>query len=136
MATESTSNLNLDELQDCLVFGYMRQELINESVVDYPDDLNQIIIKFIGCLLLKFDIMHEKFTSFIQDNGTIINRTKQDWAGIDGYTIASSFEIKNGVNIINIKCITPSGSDVIGTVADAQQSPAKWDHFFTAPQTV
>ena len=111
----ATVQSNISEKRDCLVNGYIVEYIVeNGRKVAYPIELNKIIATFLGSIFLVFDIISESTPDdCIDKTGKLIKNTQNATT-----RVASSYCINNGVTYIDIKCIKPGQSDVIGITSN------------------
>ena len=116
---------SVKEKLNYLVDRYVSNQFINS----YPKELNLIIIKFLGNVLLRFDIVHPNYRDQITGYGTIIKRPKQGnqpkWLQ---YMCFSSTTFTNGIHEFRIKCIKPN-EDAVGIVTGTSGCKSKKIHW-------
>ena len=106
-------------MQQDLVYGYIKQEIVKENDNIYPLELNSVISEFLGNIFFKFDVCEdEDYRDWIQDNGKCIKAK----TGLTN-SFGSSFCIAKDITIINIKCKNPSATNaVIGITSNIEES--------------
>ena len=125
MATDAKAHA---ELQQHLVNGYVKQEFSGNCNSSYPLELSNVILIFLGNILIKFDVFNDDFKRFIDENGKHIKYMISGKSLTQNLnTICCSFGMNKGVTIIDIKCINPCGSGVIGILSDIDEcKTGKW----------
>ena len=91
--------------------------------INYPKELNQIIIKFCGNIFFSFDMIHDKYRACLHNNGTIIKpafETKQP------FNICASEPFTSGINTFKVKYLGRSDnvkfiSESIGIISDTAE---------------
>ena len=100
-----------------IVNYYMRTQFIEDNdEMQYPIELNIIIQRFVGNILLIFDTIKEEYRNYIQNDGLLLK--------IEGFKlrdafipVCSSYKFDSGVHKIRIKVIQ-GGNDAFGIISN------------------
>ena len=114
----ASSHPNYEEMEQDLVSGYIKMELVINSNFQYPLELQKIIMAFMGHPLLIFDIFHEETDIYIQHDGKVVKYCHNTYSG---YTFGSSYAINKGITFIDIQCIKPDTLDAIGIMTNIDE---------------
>ena len=96
--------------------GFLSINFLNDNKYNYPIELTDIIIAFLGDIFLRFDVCHKSNENIIKNNGYLIT-TMQTTALIIHPMVGCSIGFSEGINEFHIKCIKPK-SDTIGITSD------------------
>ena len=101
-----------DEKADCLVYGYVSEEIKNVELEDkYPKELNLLIMQFLGNIFMRFDLIHSDYKGCIQNDGTVFKRGI--YAKAKSFSAVSSYTFKPGdIGEFRIKCNKPGGDSI------------------------
>lgn len=100
-----------------LVNGYLREELLgsnNEYL--YPESLTALFIRFLGNVLLGFDVICEKYKDFISDNGRVLMVDKKKCN--ETITVGCSYPFERGVYTVSVKYYKTRDHCPIGIISD------------------
>ncbi len=101
------------EKLDCLVNGFVSKQIKHVDLDDkYPLELNVLILRFLGNIFIKFDLIYPAYAHCIQNDGTLLvrdNNISASW-----FRVLSSHAFTAGdIGEFKIKCTKP-GYDAIG----------------------
>ena len=105
-----------EERLKMLVNAFMRMELKVAEDDQYPIELNDVILKFLGCILFIFDVFNCDYRYCISNNGTVV---EGDLCGSQ-FMAASTISFDKGINEFAIKCIKAM-NDVIGICTELKE---------------
>ena len=112
----------VEEKLELLVSWYVRTELLraeHEENESYPIELDTVILKFLGNILLIFDVIKDKFANFIKNNGKVIERgPENNPKDIGQFVAASTASFSEGIHEFTIKVGDHAASDAIGIISD------------------
>ena len=109
-----------EQLLDYLVMGYTHQQFnIKSQDINYPQELNQIIITFIENIFLSFDMTHDNYRHCLQNYGTLIKSTL-----CKTFNICSSYAFEPGsINSFKVRCLDGQGTmaEIVGIASNTEE---------------
>ena len=108
---------------ECLVYGFVKENYIQNTNQIYPLSLNVVILQLLGNIWCIFDLTHPNYKHAINEDPTIV----QSVAG--GCMVANSNGFMSGIMEFRVKVIEP-GSDVIGITTNVHECIESADQWF------
>ena len=108
----------------CIVKYFVDKNFVKHYQGTYPQSLNIIIVKFLGNILFKFDIISSEFDNIIINDGLGIKQEQNKIC-----CIGSSFGWNEGIHEFKVKCINPR-YDIIGITTNIKLFEQKNQWFY------
>ena len=109
---------------ELLASWYVRVELLRakeQTDIDYPIELNAVILDFLGNILLVLNIIEDKHRHFIKNGGRIIERgPRNGQPDTVQFVAASEASYDEGIDEFTVKC-EESANDAIGICSDLNE---------------
>ena len=101
-----------------LVAGYLKREFLRSNTeYQYPESLTLLFIQFLGNILLRFDMILEKYRDFISDDGQILEINNEKCKLNETITVGCSYPFESGIYKVIVQYHTKVYSP-IGIISD------------------
>eukprot|EP01084_Bolivina_argentea_P308327 533129_1 len=118
-----------------LINGYVLNQICTmRDEFLFPKELTKLMSQFCGDILLRFDVIHPIYSSYVNENGTIFSRpAKYSQPGWVQFGVCSSISFNEGIHEFRIKCINHA-EDAIGITSNTSMCDEenKWFGYYNA----
>ena len=123
------SVLSINDRLAYLVTRYVFITFLKENEYKYPEALNVVILRFLGNILIHFDVFNDFYKECVQQNGHCL-KIEEDFE-FDTFTVGCSYGFNKGITEIRIQCVHgDAGDEPIGIGTSLQKCYNKESWFF------